>query len=140
MHRYLIIPALLMTFAYLHLSAQNPDNQELEESHDWVITPEESAMKNPLQATEENIQEGKSLFDSQCTMCHGMNGDGKGRLAQQEQWEIPDYKKSARLKEATDGAIFAMITKGKGRMPDQEGRLTDDQKWKLVLYIRQLAK
>ena len=137
MSRFLMIGTLLMACACLQVSAQNADN---EERHEWIITPEEAAIKNPLQPTDENIQLGKSLFESQCAMCHGVNGDGKGDLAQQEKWDVPDYKKSARLKESSDGAIFAMITKGKGVMPDQEGRLTDDQKWKLVIYVRQLAK
>src|SRR5690242_19807202 len=35
-------------------------------------------LKNPFQATEENIAEGKKLFEIFCIHCHGPEGKGDG--------------------------------------------------------------
>ena len=108
-----------------------PVNQQ-----DWKITSEEAARENPVEPEEETLQEGKVLFDSQCAMCHGKTGDGKGDLAASLGAKIADLTNPATLRGITDGALFAMLTKGKGKMPGLENRLPDLFKWKLVNYIR----
>lgn len=120
-------------FLPLFLASQEtkPVNQQ-----DWEITPEEAAQENPVQPEEETLQEGKVLFDSQCAMCHGKTGDGKGDLAASLGAKIADLTNPATLRGITDGALFAMLTKGKGKMPGLENRLPDLFKWKLVNYIR----
>ena len=52
---------------------------------------------------------------------------------------IRDFKNTETLKGLSGGDIFAMITNGKGNMPDQEGRLKDDQKWKMANCIRKVT-
>ncbi|MDP2735471.1 MAG: cytochrome c, partial [bacterium] len=49
-----------------------------------------------------------------------------------------DLRNPETLKGISDGAVLAMVTKGKGKMPGAENRLTDEQKWKLVNYMRTL--
>ncbi|OFV97773.1 MAG: hypothetical protein A3F68_12935 [Acidobacteria bacterium RIFCSPLOWO2_12_FULL_54_10] len=130
------IPGLLAVVCLISpAAAQDTANGKLQ---DWKITSQEAALENPLKPDEESLRQGKSLFESQCALCHGTTGDGKGSLAQEQKWDIRDLKNPETLKGVSDGAIFAMITKGKGNMPNQEGRLKDDQKWKLVNYIRNL--
>ena len=103
---------------------------------DWKITPEEAARENPVEPEEETLQEGKLLYDSQCAMCHGKTGDGKGDLAASLGTKVAALTDPATLRGVTDGALFAMLTKGKGKMPGLENRLPDLFKWKLVNYIR----
>lgn len=103
------------------------------------MTAEDEARKNPIKPTKESIEAGKKLFDSQCTMCHGERGDGKGDLAVARGWTIRDFTDAKAMKERTDGALFFLMTKGKAHMPGQESRLKDDQKWHIVNYIRSLA-
>ena len=106
---------------------------------DWEITPEEAARENPVQPEEETLQEGKVLYDSQCAMCHGKTGDGKGELVASLGTKVATLTDPATLRGVTDGALFAMLTKGKGKMPGLEDRLSDLFKWKLVNYIRTLS-
>lgn len=103
------------------------------------VTPEEAAQENPVQPNEENLEEGKVLFDSQCAMCHGKTGDGKGDLAQSLNLKIPNLSSPDTLREISDGALFVRITKGKGSCPEQEDRLPAPMKWKLINYIHKLS-
>ncbi|HXV76504.1 MAG TPA: c-type cytochrome, partial [Candidatus Polarisedimenticolaceae bacterium] len=44
--------------------------------------PEEARLaNNPRPATPESVDNGKLIFASQCTMCHGVTGKGDGDLA-----------------------------------------------------------
>ncbi|MBI4459987.1 MAG: cytochrome c [Acidobacteria bacterium] len=117
------------------LQAQEGASRKLQ---DWKITPEEAARENPLKPDNESLEQGRILFQSQCGMCHGATGDGKGSLAEILGADIADLRNPATLKDVSDGAVFAMVTKGKGEMPGAENRLTDEQKWKMVNYMRAL--
>jgi hypothetical protein len=44
------------------------------------------------------------------------------------------------LKKESDGVIFWKITNGKPPMASYEELLTEDQRWELVNYIRELEK
>lgn len=100
---------------------------------------EDLARKNPVRATRESIETGRKFFDSQCTMCHGEKGDGKGDLAVARGWHAADFTDTKAMKEKTDGELFFVLTKGRGHMPGQENRLKEEQKWHIVNFIRSLA-
>lgn len=102
-------------------------------------TAEDLARKNPVKPAKESIEVGKKLFESQCTMCHGEKGDGKGDLAVDRGWHVPDFTDAKVMKEKTDGELFFLLTKGRGHMPGQENRLKEEQKWHIVNFIRSLA-
>jgi len=104
------------------------------------IPEEAKRIKNPTTPTAESIENGKMWFSSQCTMCHGKNGDGTGDLVERLQLPMPDFTDAAQQRQWTDGEMFYVLTHGHGRMPDQKDRFKDEIKWNLVNYIRTLAK
>ena len=72
-----------------------------------------------------------------CVLCHGLQGKGNGQAG------LSLVKKPAnflalKVINQTDGNIFWKITNGKAPMASYEELLTDDQRWKLVNYIREL--
>ncbi len=125
--------------------SENPAVQETKKEQpkppsELKIPPEEVKRANPVKATAESIAAGKHTFGTQCAMCHGETGDGKGDLAVELKLKTKDCTDPATLKERTDGELFYILTKGHGYMPGQEGRMKDDQKWNLVNYVRSFAK
>jgi mono/diheme cytochrome c family protein len=106
--------------------------------HQLVITPEQKALKNPVKFTEESAEKGKKLFATQCAMCHGQTGNGKGDLAEVMHVSPPDFTKPETLANRTDGELFTIINSGSGAMPGEEKRLKENQAWDLVNFLRTL--
>lgn len=117
-------------------SAQVPAEQQA--PHQFVISPEEKARKNPEKFTEESVDKGKSLFVTQCAMCHGNTGDGKGDLAVVMHVSPPDFTKPETLANRTDGELFTIINTGSGAMPAEAKRLKEFQTWNIINFLRTL--
>lgn len=105
-----------------------------------LIPAEVRERPNPIPPTPEAIERGKLYFSSQCTMCHGNEGDGKGDLVQRLGLVIPDFRTEEFQKGWTDGEMHYVITEGHGRMKGEGERLPEGWKWEMILYIRSLAR
>jgi cytochrome c len=107
--------------------------------HPATISAEDKARKNPVKFTDVSVLRGKKIYNTQCALCHGEKGDGKGELAADMKLNVPDFTNPDTLKDRTDGEIFAIIGVGKDPMPGQAGRMTEPQRWNLVNYLRALS-
>lgn len=116
------------------IAVQEPPPTELK------IPPDEAKRQNPVKPTPSSIAEGKRLYGFDCALCHGKEGDGKGELAEPMGLKLRDYRDAAALKDMTDGELFYILAKGKGKMPGDEGRMKPEQLWHMVNYIRSFAK
>ena len=103
-----------------------------------VIPAAEKNRKNPLPNVPEAIQNGHQLFSTQCAMCHGENGKGKGDLAPRLSTRIPDLTDPRVQAARTDGEWFYILGQGHGDMPPEK-RLLDQHKWEMVLFMRTLG-
>ena len=79
----------------------------------------------------------KDLFASKCAMCHGPDGSAQTTMA--KNLKIRDFH-SADVQKQSDAELKAVITKGKGKMPAFEGKLTGEQIDQLVGYLREIGK
>jgi mono/diheme cytochrome c family protein len=105
-----------------------------------LVIPQEARLrKNPVPASSQAVENGRVLFSSQCVMCHGVRGDGKGDLAGRLTLAMPDFTDPSRQQARTDGDLFYILTQGHGAMPGQRERLPEMWKWELIHYIRSLA-
>ena len=107
--------------------------------HNYVISPEDAARKNPIKFTDASVNRGKKVFATQCALCHGDKGDGKSDLAKEMALTPPDFTQPDSLAKRTDGELFAIVANGKDPMPSQKGRMPDPQIWNLVNYLRSLG-
>jgi len=88
--------------------------------------------KNPFTGNAEAIKAGEKIFDEKCADCHG--GDAMGGAG-------PDLTDDKWLHGGSDAEVFTTVSKGrKGGMPAWGGQLKDDDIWKVIAYIRSLAK
>lgn len=105
----------------------------------WIVPPAEKARKNPLTASDVNLAEAKEIYKNKCENCHGEKGQGDGSDAMMYDPEPSDLTDAAKIDKLTDGEIFYQITAGRKPMPSFKKKLTDDQRWKLVLLVRSFA-
>ena len=104
------------------------------------IPQEEVDRKNPIELNPASVAEGKRLYGvTDCALCHGKDGDGKGVLAKDINMNLHDWRKPESLAHFTDGELSYLILKGKGRMPAYDGRETPEQVWQIVNYMRSMS-
>jgi mono/diheme cytochrome c family protein len=97
-------------------------------------------MTNPVPATSQALAAAKDNYGSRCASCHGSNGDGKGDKAN-TLWSKPtDFRDAAHMARATDGDLYWVTTKGNWPMPAFDKRLSEEERWELVDYLRTFAK
>ena len=98
-----------------------------------------STRKNPIESNPVFVAEGKRLYGAtDCALCHGKDGDGKGVPAKDISMNLHDWRKPESLAHFTDGELSYLILKGKGRMPAYDGRETPEQVWQIVNYVRSM--
>ena len=103
-----------------------------------TVPDAEKNRKNSVPATPESIENGRSLYSTQCAMCHGTSGDGKGELVERLNLKMPDFTNAAQMKKRTDGELRYILNKGHGDMPP-ETRLEEKELWDLINCIRSQA-
>ena len=96
--------------------------------------------KNPVKATPEALASIKKIYGYDCAMCHGAAGDGKGDVAASMSLTLKDWRSTSTLADLSDGDMFDIIAKGKGKMVGEGDRLTPEKVWTMVHYVRSLAK
>lgn len=90
---------------------------------------------NPIEASEENLANGKAMYEIYCAACHGKKGDGNGILSQREKFEgIPNYAD----RDINAGSIYHVIMYGKNLMGSHSSQLTYNERWQIVHYVEQL--
>ena len=104
-----------------------------------------SDAKNPFESNSDNINEGKKLYAMFCNHCHGELGDGKGTITHPVYSAIPSYSdnKTARrtglpMSQLNAGHIFHAITYGLNAMGPHASQLSEEERWKIVLYVQEL--
>jgi len=97
---------------------------------------------NPVKPTAESQAKAKSLYQIDCAVCHGDNGDGKTDLAKSMGVTLSDFTDPKTFAGMTDGQLFNTIRSGKGEKmpPEQSGRANDTALWNLIIYLRHLSK
>ncbi|MGO8756536.1 MAG: c-type cytochrome [Terracidiphilus sp.] len=100
-----------------------------------------AAVKNPVKPTAESQTKAKGLYQMDCAMCHGDNGNGKTDLATSMEMTLDDWSDPKTLAGKEDWALFNVIRNGKDKMPaEAEGRANDTEVWNLIIYIRSFSK
>ena len=117
-------------------ATQESSSQSPSATEEYKVTPEDIARKNPVRSSPEGLAEARKVFKYDCAMCHGEHGDGKGELVESMKLTMSDWRDPASLTGKTDGELFYIITRGKGKMTGEGDRQTEKLRWNLVNLVR----
>jgi mono/diheme cytochrome c family protein len=92
---------------------------------------------NPFERSETNIKQGEALYTKFCVHCHGGNGQGDGPVGLKLPGPPPPYTAPDKIN-MTEGEIFQIITYGKGLMGPHASLVSQEERWKLVLFVQHL--
>ena len=126
------------TIARGHLSSFNYDGS----LEDYLKAGKQAV--NPMENTEENLTNGKALYGMFCEHCHGATGAGDGTMKHAIYSAVPHYNDSKLLRRCNlpmcdlkAGHIFHAITFGINAMGSHASQITEEERWKIVLYVQE---
>ena len=111
-----------------------------QENKPWVVPQEYKSLKNPLPASQANLHSAREIYVEECVQCHGERGQGDGPQARSHYPLPADLTDPKLLRNVTDGEIFYQISQGRRPRPSFKIRLTQNQRWQLVLLMRSLSE
>lgn len=106
-------------------------------AEEWKAPARAAAKKNPIAADAVSVGRGKAVYTAECASCHGNSGKGDGPSAKDLEKHPGDMTK---LGGQTDGALFWKITEGKKPMASFATKLTEQQRWDVINYMKTLGK
>ncbi len=105
----------------------------------WPVPEEAKQLKNPLQPSPSALNSAKKIYLDKCANCHGDTGKGDGRDAARYDPQPANFTDPKLMSGVTDGELFYKISEGKKPMPVFKTKLSEDDRWHLVLLIRSFA-
>ena len=105
----------------------------------WVVPANFKSMKNPVARSDASTKAGLAVYTKNCASCHGKTGLGDGVKARALKNFPGDFSKPE-FQSLSDGDVFYKTKTGRDEMPKYEGKLTDDDIWNVVNYMRTLKK
>lgn len=105
----------------------------------WVVPANFKSMKNTIAMSDASTKAGQALFTKTCSPCHGKTGLGDGMKAKSLKQFPGDFSKPE-FQNQTDGEHFYKTKTGRGEMTKYEGKLSDDDIWNIVNYMRTFKK
>lgn len=99
------------------------------------IVSREVEVRNPLAPREQSLAQGKTLFEINCALCHGLTASKHGPVGQKLSPPPPSLDHQL-VQNRSDDHIFKAITFGFGRMPPFRDKLMPAERWNLVNYLR----
>jgi mono/diheme cytochrome c family protein len=99
------------------------------------IVSQQAELKNLVPPTEASLSQGKTLFDINCAMCHGQTSAERGPVGKKLVPPPPGLDHDM-VKGLSDSTIFKALTFGFGRMPVFRDKLTPEERWNLVNFLR----
>lgn len=98
---------------------------------------------NPLENTELVRKYGKHLFETYCACCHNYNADGMGAILTKVELKKdedpfpnpPDIRNKGKDL-LPDSRIFHILSAGQNLMMPVSHKLSDNDKWAIINYIR----
>jgi len=109
------------------------------QNRQWKIPEEAKLRRNPLESTPQALAAARVIYLDKCVQCHGETGKGDGSDAALYYPSPASLIDSKRMSGVTDGELFYEISEGRKPMPAFKKRLTEAQRWQLVLFVRSLS-
>jgi len=139
-HVMLFLAGIAVTGLLFHGSSLAGDGQkEKQTGKPWPCPEKFAQMANPIKPDDGILAAGKEVWERQCKSCHGKTGRGDGVKAKNLDITPGDFT-SDEYQSKSDGELFWRVTEGRKPMPTNKDKISDIERWSVVLYTRTFAK
>jgi mono/diheme cytochrome c family protein len=105
----------------------------------WPVPADFKTKANPVKSSATSIADGKEAYDAKCASCHGKKGMGDGPKSKTLDTASGDFT-TPLFHAQTDGDLFYKTKTGRDDMPSYKSKLSDEEIWATVNYIRTFKK
>lgn len=102
----------------------------------WAWRAQARKLTNPYPPSAEALRAGTEVYTEHCRSCHGRLGDGQGEKAAALSVAPGDFTDRSKMEQLADGELYWQISKGRRPMPAFANKLSEQQRWQVVDYIR----
>jgi len=88
------------------------------------------------EAQKQILERGRILFERMCVPCHGLDLQGGGLVTRL--FVSPPSLLVDNAINMKDGQIFHIITTGQGSMPGHGQQISQQDRWKIIRYVRSI--
>jgi len=121
------ITLVFIALFYLQPFAQN----------NWNVPADKKAKNSYIKFDGASAGQGEAIYTKNCVSCHGNPGKGN---SMKSLTPVPPDLSSSKTQSLTDGELFYIISTGRGVMPSFSNVLSEDERWKVISYIRSFNK
>lgn len=82
-----------------------------------------------LSTSAEILNDGRNLYESDCSTCHGEDGSG-------ELLGSADFTDLRQMDNLAPRDLYLIVTQGRGSMPAWQSLLSQDDRWAVIDYLR----
>jgi hypothetical protein len=110
------------------------------ENRPWSVPESARTMKNPISPSATDLETICPIYRDKCSACHGLTGRGDGHDASLYDPKPTDFSDVRHMSGVPDGELFYKLTEGRKPMPSFKKRLSDEQRWRMVVLIRTFSE
>lgn len=99
-----------------------------------------AVLTNPLEITPAVLARGEQVYQNQCFVCHGAQGEGNGPVIGPGKFPLGPTLIGGTALARSDGYVYAIIRVGRGLMPSYGERINHNDRWAVVAYVNQLQQ
>ena len=105
--------------------------------NNWNVPADKKAKNSTFKFDENTVKDGESVYTKNCVSCHGNPTKGNSLKSLNP---VPPDLSSAKTQELTDGELFFILNVGRAIMPSFNNVLSEEDRWKVISYIRSFNK
>ena len=106
-----------------------------------TIARETRGVTNPMQASDDNLVAAVKLYSANCAVCHGTSDAQPSKIAQGFYIKSPQLAKDG-VEDDPEATTYWKLAHGIRftAMPSFKATLTDDELWKLTMFLHTMDK
>ncbi len=112
-----------------------------EDTEEERLRAAQDMIQNPFPISDAALASTKELYNTYCGICHGEKGDGAGYLVREDGGKYPAQPANFLLENyvtMTNGQYYHAIMYGKNVMGGYADKLSYEERWNVIHYIRSL--